>query len=49
MEVRGRDLVTGLPHTITITSEEIEEGLRESVYIIVNAAVSLTSLKVVTV
>ena len=38
MEVRGRDLVTGLPHTITITSEEIEEGLRESVYIIVNAA-----------
>ena len=38
MEVRGRDLVTGLPHTITITSEEIEEGLRESVYIIINAA-----------
>ena len=38
MEVRGRDLVTGLPHTITITSEEIEEGLRESVYTIVHAA-----------
>ena len=38
MEVRGRDLVTGLPHTITITSEEIEEGLRESIYIIINAA-----------
>ena len=38
MEVRGRDLVTGLPHTITITSEEIEEGLRESVYTIINAA-----------
>jgi len=37
MEVRGRDLVTGLPHTITITSEEVEESLRESVYIIVNA------------
>lgn len=37
MEVRGRDLVTGLPHTITICSEEIEEALRESVYIIVNA------------
>jgi rod shape-determining protein MreB and related proteins len=38
MEVRGRDLVTGLPHTITISSDEIEEALRESVYVIVNAA-----------
>lgn len=38
MEVRGRDLVTGLPHTITITSDEVEEALRESVYILVNAA-----------
>lgn len=38
MDVRGRDLVTGLPHTITISSEEIEEALRESVYIIVNTA-----------
>ncbi len=38
MEVRGRDLVTGLPHTITICSEEVEESLRESVYIIVNTA-----------
>ena len=38
MEVRGRDLVTGLPHTITITSDEVEEALRESVYIIVNTA-----------
>ena len=38
MEVRGRDLVTGLPHSITITSDEVEEGLRESVYTIVHAA-----------
>jgi rod shape-determining protein MreB len=38
MDVRGRDLVTGLPHTITITSDEVEEALRESVYIIVNTA-----------
>ena len=38
MNVRGRDLVTGLPHTITITSDEIEEALRESVYIIINTA-----------
>lgn len=29
-EVRGRDLVTGLPHTITITSNEIELALRET-------------------
>ena len=38
MEVRGRDLVTGLPHTITLTSEEVEEGLRESIYTIIHAA-----------
>ncbi len=37
MEVRGRDLVTGLPHTITITSDEVEEALRESVYEIIHA------------
>lgn len=36
MEVRGRDLVTGLPHTITLCSDEVEEALRESVYIIVH-------------
>lgn len=41
MDVRGRDLVTGLPHTITITSDEIEEALRESVYIIINTAKSV--------
>lgn len=35
MDVRGRDLVTGLPHTITITSEEIEEALKESIYAII--------------
>lgn len=38
MEVRGRDLVTGLPHTITITSDEVEEALRESVYAIIHTA-----------
>jgi len=38
MEVRGRDLVTGLPHTITVCSEEVEEALRESVYNIVHTA-----------
>ena len=38
MEVKGRDLVTGLPHTITLTSEETEEALRESVYAIIHSA-----------
>ena len=38
MEVRGRDLVTGLPHTISLTSDEVEEALRESVYTIIKAA-----------
>jgi rod shape-determining protein MreB len=41
MTVRGRDLVTGLPHTISICSDEIEEALRESVYIIVHTAKSV--------
>lgn len=30
LDVKGRDLVTGLPHTITICSNEIEEALRDS-------------------
>lgn len=38
MEVKGRDLVTGLPHSITLSSEEIEEALRESVYLIIHEA-----------
>ena len=31
MRVKGRDLVGGLPKTITVTSEEIEESLKDSV------------------
>ncbi|GIN90865.1 MreB-like protein [Siminovitchia terrae] len=38
MEIRGRDLVNGLPRTITVTSKEIEGALRESVDVIVQAA-----------
>ena len=38
MEVRGSDLVTGLPHTITLNSDEVEEALRESVYTIIHCA-----------
>lgn len=36
MNVRGRDLVTGLPKTISITSAEITEALRDSAMIIVH-------------
>lgn len=35
LDVKGRDMVTGLPNTVTITSEEVEEALKESVYEIV--------------
>lgn len=35
LEVSGRDLVTGLPHKITLTSEEIESSLHESLQQIV--------------
>jgi len=37
MDVRGRNLVTGLPITITVTSEEMEEALFESVTNVVEA------------
>ncbi len=37
MEIKGRDLVAGLPKTITITSEEIRESLSEPVSSIIEA------------
>jgi uncharacterized ion transporter superfamily protein YfcC len=37
MEIRGRDIVSGLPIKITITSDEIREALIESINSIVNA------------
>ena len=37
MEVKGRDLVAGLPKTLTITSEEIREALQEPVAAVVEA------------
>lgn len=36
MDVKGRNLVTGLPYTITLTSEEIEEALKKSANMIVS-------------
>lgn len=37
MEVKGRDLVAGLPKTITVTSAEIREALQEPVSSIIDA------------
>ena len=36
MKVRGRDLLTGLPKTITLSSDEIKEAINESVSMIIH-------------
>ena len=41
VEVRGRNLVTGLPKTVTVTSSETEEALREPAGQIVEAVISV--------
>lgn len=41
MDVKGRNLITGLPKTISITSEETEEALRESASKVVEAVHSV--------
>lgn len=37
MEIRGRDLVSGLPKTIQINSEEIQDALNEPIFAIIDA------------
>src|SRR5437879_8870238 len=37
MDVRGRNLIEGIPKTITMTDEEIREALSDSVSTIINA------------
>lgn len=37
MDIRGRDLLTGLPKTIEITAAEIADALKDTVYTIVDA------------
>ena len=37
MDVRGRNLVTGLPKTVKVSSEETEEALRETTSQIIDA------------
>lgn len=41
LDVRGRNLVTGLPKTITVTSDETEEALKETTSQIVEAVHSV--------
>ncbi|MBO6113847.1 MAG: rod shape-determining protein [Lachnospiraceae bacterium] len=41
MEIRGRNLVTGLPKTVTVSSDETEEALREVTAQIVDAVHSV--------
>ena len=41
MEVKGRNLITGLPYMITITQDETEEALRESIFRIIKAATNV--------
>ncbi len=38
MKVRGRDLLTGLPKTITITSQEVREAIKDSIFMIIHGA-----------
>ena len=40
MDIRGRDLVSGLPKTLTIEAKEIREALNEPIYKIVDAVKS---------
>lgn len=41
MEVRGRNLITGLPHIIEITQDETEEALKESVQKIIKSTTNV--------
>ncbi|MEC2076041.1 rod shape-determining protein [Metabacillus fastidiosus] len=41
IDIRGRDMVTGLPRTITVNSKEVEQALREPISAIVQAAKSV--------
>ena len=41
LEVRGRDLITGLPKTVTVTATETEEALREVTSQIVEAVIAV--------
>ena len=38
MEIRGRDMITGLPRNITITSDDVTEAIQNELAAIINAA-----------
>jgi len=38
MEIRGRDIITGLPRSITVTSNDVTEALQNELEAIINAA-----------
>ncbi len=38
MEVRGRDMMTGLPRSITVTSDDVTEAIQNELEAIINAA-----------
>ncbi len=37
MEIRGRDIVTGLPRSITVTSDDVTEALQDELEAVINA------------
>jgi len=41
VEIKGRDLVSGLPRTATVTSEEIREAIQESLAAIIDGIKSV--------
>ena len=41
LEVRGRNLITGLPHAIEITQDEISESLMESINKLIKSTINL--------
>lgn len=41
IEIRGRDMVTGLPRTVEVSSDEVSEALEESIQLIIQAAKSV--------
>ena len=37
MEIKGRDMITGLPKTVTVTDTQIRDALKEPVYAIIES------------
>ncbi|MDZ5010543.1 rod shape-determining protein, partial [Clostridium perfringens] len=37
MDIKGRDMITGLPKTVTVTDTQIREALKEPVYAIIES------------